>query len=184
MLEDLINASYEYEKVDYNKYDFISKGDKDIPKRVSITQYPNKGLENYFNLGFGNITISDDGDESISDMTRDNNKLDRDRVLKTVFTCSVDFLSNNPNAIITFYGNTSAKHRIYKIGINNNLSSISEFFHIKGGIIHDLQIEETREKGKIPISQINVQQIEYQVYDPNKSNLYNFITFELKQEYK
>lgn len=187
-MEDLINESYEFQQVDKNpshvKYDFVSIGKKKIPKRVAIRKYPQLGLDRYYNLGFGNILIDENGEESISDMSRENNKNDKNKVLKTVFTCALDFLSTSPNSILTFFGNTHAKHRLYKMGMNNNLASIERFFIIRGGIIRDLEIRENAETGKQPNSIINVDKIEYQIYDPSKSKLYNFITFEIKDEFK
>ncbi|MBF4517490.1 hypothetical protein IRZ71_14085 [Flavobacterium sp. ANB] len=187
-MEDLINESYEFEQVDNNplhtKYDFLSKGEKQIPKRIAIRKYPQPGLERYYNLGFGNIFIDKNGIESISDMSRDNNKNDKNKVLKTVFTCALDFLSTSPNSILTFFGNTSAKHRLYKMGLNNNLASIENYFIIKGGIIKDLKIIENLEDGKQPKSIIDIEKIEYQQYNPIKSVLYNFITFEIKDDFK
>lgn len=186
-MEDLINESYEFEQVDNNplhtKYDFVSKGKKQIPKRISIRKYPHAGLERYYNLGFGNIFIDEDGKESISNMSRDNNN-DKDKVLKTVFTCALDFLSGSPNSILTFFGNTFAKHRLYKMGLNNNLASIQSYFIIKGGIINNLEIIETLDNRKQPNSIIKIEKIEYETYNPNKSSLYNFITFELKDNFK
>ncbi|MCI9843993.1 DUF6934 family protein [Flavobacterium pectinovorum] len=187
-MEDLINESYEFEQVDNNplhaKYDFVSKGKKQIPKRIAIVKYPQPGLEQYYNLGFGNISIDENGIESISAMSRDNNKDDKDKVLKTVFTCALDFLSTSPDSILTFFGNTSAKHRLYKMGLNNNLTSIEKYFIIKGGIINNLKIIETLENGKHPNSIINIEKIDYQIYDPKKSVLYNFITFQIKDNFK
>lgn len=186
-MEDLINESYEFEQVDSNplhtKYDFVSKGEREIPKRIAIIKYPQPGLERYYNLGFGNIFIDENGLESISDMSRENNK-DGKKVLKTVFTSALDFLSTSPDSILTIFGNTSAKHRLYKMGLNNNLASIESCFIIKGGIISDLKIIENTETGKQPNSIINIDKIEYQAYDPKKSRAYNFITFEIKDEFK
>ncbi|MNG25492.1 hypothetical protein D3C87_1471010 [compost metagenome] len=70
------------------------------------------------------------------------------------------------------------------MGLNNNLASIESCFIIKGGIISDLKIIENAETGKQPNSIINIDKIEYQAYDPNKSRAYNFITFEIKDEFK
>lgn len=189
-MDSLIKESYNYECVDDTdgsyKYDFVSVGEKEVPKRVFIQRYSNEGLERYFNLGFANITIDDEGNETISDMSRDNNKNDSDKVLKTVFTCALDFMSvkNNANSILTFYGNTTAKHRLYKSGLNKNLNSIIEYFEIKGGIIHNLEIEEHSGEPKTPISKINVDEIEYELYDVQRCNQYNFITFELKEKFQ
>lgn len=187
-MKNLINESYEYEKVDDNplhtKYDFISIGNKEIPKRVAIVKYPHAGLERYFNLGFGNIYINEKGEESISDMSRDNNKNDKEKVLKTVFTCALDFLSTFPESILTFFGNTASKHRLYKIGLNNNLDLIEHYFTIKGGIIHNLLIKENSAGRKMPSSVIEIEKIEYQTYIISKSHLYNFITLQLKNDFK
>ncbi|MDR7208864.1 DUF6934 family protein [Flavobacterium piscis] len=187
-MEDLINESYDFEQVDndplHTKYDFVSNGKKDIPKRIAMIKYPHPGLERFYNLGFGNIFIDENGNESISDMSRDNNKDDKDKVLKTVFTCALDFLSTSPNSILTFYGNTSAKHRLYKMDLNKNLLSIENCFIIKGCVIHDLKITESKENGKELNSVINIDNIEYQVYDPAKSRIYSFITFEIKDDLK
>ena len=187
-MEDLINESYEFEQVDNNplhtKYDFVSNGEKDIPKRIAMIKYPHIGLEKFYNLGFGNIFIDKNGKELISDMSRDNNKADKDKVLKTVFTCALDFLSTSPESILTFYGNTSAKHRLYKMDLNKNLQSIASCFIIKGCIIHDLKITENEENGNELHSVINTDNIEYQDYDPGKSRSYSFITFEIKDHLK
>ena len=187
-MEDLINESYEFEQVDSNplhtKYDFVSIGEKEIPKRIAMIKYPQPGLERFYNLGFGNIFIDENGLESISDMSRENNKNDKNKVLKTVFTCALDFLSNSPNSILTIFGNTIAKHRMYKMDLNNNLASIESCFIIKGGIINDLKITENSENGKLPDSIINIDKIDYQSYNPAKSKSYNFITFEIKADFK
>jgi len=187
-MEDLINESYAFELVDNNplhtKYDFVSNDEKEIPKRIAIIKYPQPGLERYYNLGFGNISINENGIESISDMSRNNNKNDTDKVLKTVFTCALDFLSTSPDSILTVFGNTFAKHRLYKMRLNKNLTSIESCIIIKGCIINDLEVIESAETGKKPNSVINIDQIDYQAYNPFKSHVYNFITFELKEDFK
>lgn len=186
-MEELFENSYPFEQVDANdmcvKYDFVSVGAKEIPKRVNITNYGLDGLGKYYNLGFGNITIDDEGIETISDMTRENNKDDKKKVLSTVFTCALDFLSSNKDAILTFYGNTSAKHRMYKMELNTQKTMIDKFFIIKGGIIDGINIVEN-EEGKIPIGQIDAGKIRYENYTVSSSRDYNFITFELKEDLK
>ncbi|WP_020211609.1 DUF6934 family protein [Flavobacterium rivuli] len=185
-MRDLINDSYNFEKIDSKpnktKYEFLSIGNKKIPKRVSITKYPQPGLEQYYNLGFGNIFIVD-GFESISDMSRDNNS-DTDKVLKTVLTCTLDFLSENQDAIITFFGNTAAKHRMYKTQLNKNLEAINTFFIVKGAVLKDIYFLEDDEGRKYPSHDIDIDNIVYEIYNMRNSPLYNFITFELKTELK
>ena len=186
-MDNLIVDSYDYECVDDTegsfKYDFVSLGEIEVPKRVLIQRYPNPGLERYFNLGFGNIHIDDAGIEHISDMSRNNNKGDSDKVLKTVFTCVLDFLSidSHSKSIITFYGNTSAKHRLYKKSLNKNLISISKYFIIRGGVIQNLVTKENSGESKQVLSKINIETIKYEIYNTSNCNAYNFITLELRQ---
>lgn len=184
-MDELLNQSYPFEVVDGNpinyKYDFVSIGVQEVPKRVSVIQYTN--LEGYYNLGFGNINISDDGIETISDMSRDNNKNDADRVLSTVFSCALDFLSNNTEGKLTFYGNTAIKHRLYKIKICAKIDLLSNYFSIKGGIIQNLEVLETPE-GKVVQEVVNVENIEYEIFNIKNSPHYHFIVFELKDELK
>ena len=112
-MEDIVDESYEFEEIDNTetnvKYDFVSKGDKEVPKRVMLTKYELLGLENYYNLGFGNLSIDKDGIEHISDMSRDNNKDDKDKVLKTVLTCTLDFVSNSSESVVLYFGTTISK---------------------------------------------------------------------------
>lgn len=184
-MDELFNQSYTFEVVDGNptnyKYDFVSVGEKEVPKRVSVIQYPN--LYGYYNLGFGNITISDTGEEAISDISRDNNKNDADRVLATVFGCALDFLSNNTESKITFYGNTAIKHRLYKMKICNKINILSTYFVIRGGVIQNLNVVETPE-GKDVKEVINIDNIDYEDFNVKNSAYYHFIVFELKDEYK
>lgn len=184
-MSKLLDQAYQFELVDDNsnsvKYDFVSIGEIEVPKRVAIV--PLEEFSEYFNIGFGNLTIDRNGREEIEDMSRDNNKQDGKRVLITVFACCLDFLSNHPNAKLTFFGNTQAKHRLYKMRINATMDLIQEFFQIKGGIFNKLEVEET-ESGKVFLSKIDSSTLRYEYYSKPRSNLYSFITFELKEEYK
>lgn len=184
-MDELLNQSYPFEVIDENplnfKYDFVSLGEKEVPKRVSVIQYTN--LDGYYNLGFGNISIAEDGKETISDMSRDNNKTDADKVLITVFGCALDFLSNNAEGKLTFFGNTALKHRLYKMKICDKIDLLSTYFSIKGGIIPNLKVVETPE-GKDVAQAINVDTINYEPFTIQNSPSYHFIVFELKEEYK
>jgi len=178
---------YPFKLVDDNpehfKYNFVSKGQKDITKRVSIRLCEFPDYNKYFYLEFGNITFNAQNEEKVCDMTRDNNKGDAGKVLKTVFACAFQYFSTFSDSILAFYGNTSAKHRLYKGLINKNLSELQTFFIIKGGIITDLELIETIEYGKEP-KEVDPKDIIYQLYDPQHSMKYSFITFELKDEFK
>jgi len=188
-MEHFIHNAYTFELVDDNpkatKYDFVSVGKKNIPKRVSIRQFPHKGYEQFYNLGFGNISIDKNGAESISDMSRDNNQDDANKVLRTVIVCALDFLVNNPNATLLFYGNTHAKQRLYKIGINNNLEDIRLFLNLKGFIIDDIKLKDNNDGSKeLANKVIEPNSIFSYPYKPINSNQYHFITLELKDELK
>ncbi|WP_024566658.1 DUF6934 family protein [Elizabethkingia anophelis] len=184
----LADEIYNYEQVDSNpsstKYEFISVGEKEIPKRVHLMQYHHPGLTQYYNLGFGNIYIDDEGIENVSDMSRDNNRSDANKVLKTTLMCTVDFLSDNKDSIVTFYGNTKAKQRLYKKSINLNLEEIQEVLVVKGGIINNITIVENQETEKTNLNPIDPNDIMFENYAISDSNKYNIITFELKDEFK
>ena len=187
-MADIVEDAYEFEQVDgcksNIKYDFVSIGEKEVAKRVAIIQFTHPGLEKYFNLGFGNISIDNLGNETVSDMSRDNNKDDKNKVLMTVMTCALEYLSTSTGSILTFYGNTHAKHRLYKSAINKNIEDIQKYFVIKGGILKDLELIETVEGSKTPNSPVNLNDIVYETYDPTKSRDYTFITLELNDEFK
>lgn len=181
----IIDDAYNFEQVDGTpsniKYDFVSEGERQIPKRVSITQYPQAGLEKYFNLGFSNFSVDEDGNEIVSDMSRVNNRGDKDKVLKTVIACALHYFSEHSDSILTFAGNTYAKHRLYKMEIGKYLDDLKEFLIVKGGIINDVTFKET-EQGKEADGTIVVDNIVYELYDVTNSRKYSFITLELRKE--
>ena len=185
-MKEIIEDAYEFELVDDNpmnlKYEFISIGEKPILKRVAFNNYKSLGLNNIYNLGFGNLNVHENGEESVFDLSRDNNKHDKTKVLNTVFTCVLDFLIQNPHTIVTFYGNTSAKHRLYRMEITAKYSVISECLIVRAGIIKNLKVEESMNDGKYPISKIKVEDIMIEDYNPNDSKFYNFFAFQLKSK--
>lgn len=72
-MEKLIDLCYDYEFKDEAegiKYEFVSVGTMEIPKRVTFS--PVDGLSNYYNLGLTNISIDEEGNETASDMSREN----------------------------------------------------------------------------------------------------------------
>jgi hypothetical protein len=81
-----------------------------------------------FNLAFG------DWNEEyriLDDSVRTNNG-DRDKVLATVAFTALDFTNQFPNTLIHIKGSTSARTRLYQMGIGNNLPEISKNFEILG----------------------------------------------------
>lgn len=189
-MSSLIDESYNFERVDssklFPKYEFVSLGIKEIPKRVVLSTFKFKfpNLENYYNLGFGNIYINPEtGKESIDDMSRNNNS-DIDKVLKTVLTCVLDFLSSSPDTKITFYGNTISKKRLYNMLISKHIDSIKDFFIVKGGIIIDLVTSINSDGSKNIESTLDIDSTKIENYNTQNSRYYDFIILELIDELK
>lgn len=106
-------------------YHFYSEGPQGrIKKAVTYTPIGN----DFFNLGFG------DWDEElrrINDSNRSNNR-DRDKVLATVAFTTLDFTNRFSNVLVFAEGSTTARTRLYQMGIANNLLEINEYFEIEG----------------------------------------------------
>ena len=115
------------------KYRFISTGDEDIIKVISIS--PITGTNNWYNLGFGNL--ENVGGELVVNDTAEKNNNDYDKVLATVFMSALYFFQTRPDAVIAFFGNTVHKHRIYKQKISINLESLKENLSISGGFLNN-----------------------------------------------
>lgn len=189
-MEKLLPQVYNFEQVDDNpesfKYDFVSEGIKDIPKRVSFVPYGN-GLSQFYNLGLTNITINETtGKEELSDMSRDNNIDDADKVMKTTFVCALDFLDQMQykGAKVIFQGNTAAKHRYYRMSVNNNFQDLSDACVIKGGYFDNIVLETNPETGEKWATALDIEKLTYVDYNIAESYKYHFITFELKKEDK
>jgi len=114
-------------------YRFKSEGEHVITKVVSIS--PIGGVENTYNLGFGNQEKREDGTVFSNDKSTQNNN-DFDRVLKTVFKCVIHYLLEvNPTARVLFSGNAEHKHRTYLGKVGSYIDDLSEFLIIEGGAL-------------------------------------------------
>jgi hypothetical protein len=110
---------------DYHMYLFFSEGPRGkITKGVIYSQI--RG--NLYNLAFGNW---DERVQYLDDSSRSNNS-DRDKILATVASTAVDFTGQFPQAQIFIEGSTTARTRLYQMGISNNLLEINENFKIQG----------------------------------------------------
>ena len=110
---------------EYNMYQFFSDGPKGkIAKRVI---YSHIG-RNLYNLGFGDW---DEERRQLNDFNRTNNG-DRDKVLATVAFTALDFTSKVPDVKIFVEGSTSARTRLYQMGIAYNLMEIKVNFEVNG----------------------------------------------------
>jgi hypothetical protein len=115
---------------DYLNYFFFSDGPKGrIAKGVIYSQIEG----NLYNLSFGDWNGEVQG---LDDSSRSDNK-DRDLVLATVADTLVDFTKQFPEAQIFIEGSTSARTRLYQIGIVRNLLEIKSKFIVRGSINDD-----------------------------------------------
>lgn len=108
-------------------YEFISSGPNgNIKKIVKFKMIAPK----FYNLLFG------DWDEKLQilrDDTRSNNK-DCDKVLATVAATVINFIRYHPDAFLFVRGQTSAKTKLYQMGINSNWHDIGQMFDVEGFI--------------------------------------------------
>ena len=100
---------------------------KHIRKRV---EYQNIGLEDYYNLAFGDVNLETNG---IDDKVVSNND-DGEKVLATVASTIYTFIKSYPNAVIFAKGSNSVRTRLYRIGISNNLEELKKQFDVFGFI--------------------------------------------------
>jgi hypothetical protein len=110
----------------FTMYEFVSEGPNGrINKLVKYTESSVKGI---YNLGFGDKLgdIDDFDDEIIT------NNQDSLRVLATVAATVYTFTDKYPDAIVFATGSTTARTRLYRMGISNNLQEIEEDFEVLG----------------------------------------------------
>ena len=109
----------------HREYEFLSAGPKGSIKKV--VRYNNVS-RNIFNLSLG------DWDEKIQDINDDirSNNSDKEKVLATVATTVMEFMKHHPNATIFARGNTPAKTRLYRMGINSIWHIISQLYLVEG----------------------------------------------------
>jgi hypothetical protein len=153
---ELVNYP-KYETVDKStesmQFEFISTGTKDIKKVVQYSQTNNPDI---FNLGFGDLILDkygepklDERGDFIIDDEKESNNGDRNVVLATVASTAYNFSQSYPDKIISFYGNTPAKQRLYRIAICKELVQLNNDWHIYGVINHGGQkIAEPFQKNK------------------------------------
>jgi hypothetical protein len=127
---------------DLTTFEFISEG---VNGRFEITiQYSQTNIRGIYNLGFGAIN-KDTG--TISDTIILNNG-DTQKILSTVASSVYAFIDKYPHASILIKGSTSARTRLYRMGITLNLSEIQKDFEVlgfKNGHWHPFKKNETYE---------------------------------------
>ena len=103
-----------------------------------MVEYTETGQENVFNLAFGDY---DRTTNSIDDLSITNNG-DSLKVLATVASTVYAFTEKHPESWIFATGSTSARTRLYRMGITNNLVKIQTDFRVFGLRIKDNEWEE------------------------------------------
>jgi hypothetical protein len=107
-------------------YEFVSEGNKGRISKLVI--YSKTHLHNFYNLGFGDKDVITG---EIDDRVITNNG-DSEKVLSTVAATLYTFTDKFPEAMIFASGSTTARTRLYRIGISNNLDVINVDFEIFG----------------------------------------------------
>jgi hypothetical protein len=107
-------------------FEFISEGPKgEISKLIKYSETNLKGL---YNLAFGdkNETTGEIDDKVVSD-----NK-DSEKVLATVVSSVYAFYDKHPDAYVFATGSTSARTRLYRMGITKYYDEVKKDFDIYG----------------------------------------------------
>ena len=107
-------------------YEFVSEGPKGNIKKM--VEYTETATKNVYNLGFGDY---DETTNAINDLSVANNG-DSLKVLTTVASTIYAFIEKHPNAYILATGSTAVRTRLYRMGITNNLTEITEDFVVYG----------------------------------------------------
>lgn len=112
----------------YLDFEFTSNGPRGQFKKIIRYSPQNAGGVTYFNLGFGDLN---EETGTVDDKVVTNNA-DRDKILATVATSVLIFTSHFPDALVYATGSTSARTRLYQIGISANWKDIDEILHVYG----------------------------------------------------
>ena len=107
-------------------FEFISTGPKGQVKK--IIEFSETNVKDVYNLAFGDF---DEQTERISDRVVTNNG-DSLKVLATVASSVYAFTTERPEAWVFATGSTAVRTRLYRMGLTNNLSEISQDFHVYG----------------------------------------------------
>lgn len=109
-------------------YEFLSDGPNGRIKKVVEFYRLEEHAQELYNLAFGDW---DEENHCIDDLASTNNG-DRDKVLATVASTVVSFMTDHPQAIIHAIGSTPSRTRLYQMGIAKMWDQISLMFEIQG----------------------------------------------------
>ena len=122
--------SYNYEiDESFQTYEFVSNGPKGkIRKVIVYTEFGTVNNEVAYNLGFGDI---DEKTGMVNDAVVTDNK-DRTLVLATVAQTIIEFSAHFGKHWIRVRGSTSARTRLYQIGVSGIWDDIKYDFELYG----------------------------------------------------
>ena len=107
-------------------FEFLSEGTKG--KIVKVVQFQKMNIENLHNLAFGDKNL---GTGKLDDKIITDNG-DSEKVLATVVAAIYAFADRYPENWIYATGSTSARTRLYRMGINKYFEIVSADFDIMG----------------------------------------------------
>ena len=114
-------------------FEFLSEGSKG--KIDKIIQFSETNLKGFYNLAFGDKNIETG---ELDNLAVSNNG-DMEKVLATVVAAVLAFTERMPEAYIYATGSTSARTRIYRMGIMKYYNEIVESFDFFGETENDLE---------------------------------------------
>lgn len=109
-------------------FEFISEGPNGLIRK--IVQFQETNRSNLYNLAFGD---KDSKTGVVDDMAVSDNA-DTEKVLATVVAAVYAFLDKYPDAFIYATGSTTARTRLYRMGIKRFYNEMIQDFEIYGQI--------------------------------------------------
>jgi len=119
-------------------FEFISEGPKGLIRK--IIQFQETNRLNVYNLAFGDKN-SETGE--IEDLVVSNNA-DSEKVLATVVAALYAFFDKHPDAFVYVTGSTSARTRLYRMGITKFYEEMVQDFDLYGQVgdeFYDFEID-------------------------------------------
>ncbi|GAB2564730.1 DUF6934 family protein [Spirosoma areae] len=109
-------------------FEFVSEGPKGLIRK--LIQFQDTNQQNVYNLAFGDKN-SETGE--IDDLAISNNG-DTDKVLATVVAALYAFFDKYPDAFVYATGSTSARTRLYRMGISRFYDEMIKDFDLYGQV--------------------------------------------------
>lgn len=107
-------------------FEFLSEGKKG--KIIKVIQFQQMNLENLYNLAFGDKNA----ETGILDDKVVTDNGDSEKVLATVVAALYAFADRYPDAWVYATGSSSARTRLYRMGINKYFDIVAIDFEIMG----------------------------------------------------